>query len=1013
MKQQFSYFIILVSVLLAQTEPVKDIHRNDPRVWALTNAMVHTEPGDSIKNGTVVIRDGKIEKVGRYIKVPLDAYEIDLEGAHLYAGFIDGWLEVKQDEKVKSPDDHWNEEIRADYRAKDDLNIKKKTLSSLHSIGITAAHIIPEKGIFKGKSDLVVLNDEMLSVAKDVSELIEFKTTGWSDNGYPNSLLGVIAVIRQTLLDADWYQRSLEIINKYPEENEPLPLNPSLVEIAKFKGNRSPFLFMTREEHAALRSLKISKEFNLNPWLLASGYEYRRLNEIAEHNPFIIFPLEFPNKPKVNDPYVALQFSNEQLKHWDMAPDNIKKVFDAGMRFSFTSGTLKNKLDFRKNLRKVIERGISEDVTLAALTTYPAEAMGLDKTLGKIQPGFMANLVVTDGNYFDPRSRVTSVWLSGKEKYITVRHKTRLAGKWDFIIQNKTLKLEFDVPSRFKKDKDKNQMALANNQLEGKVTSNDESFNLIDLKIDGNGIDFKLKGALLDIDATLAFKGEIKKDRIVGRVFDGSMEYEFKAKRTLTGKKVTREKETMSESKVFFPEGAYGLNKDLLSPNAILIDNATIWTCGPKGIVEDWDILFVNGKIDKVAPDISVPMGSALVIDGTGKYVTPGLIDCHSHSAASSINEGAQAVTAEVRIRDVLFADDVNIYRQLGGGLTTANILHGSANPIGGQNAVIKLRWGSGPDDLLFKNAPEGIKFALGENVKQANWSGNGRYPQTRMGVEQVIRDAFRAAQDYRHRHKTYDRSSKAQRKNTPPRIDLELEALAEILEGKRLLHCHSYRQDEIWMLTRIAEDFGFKIATFQHVLEGYKVAERLAEHGAGASTFSDWWQYKYEVIDAIPHNGTLMAKNNVLVSFNSDDSELARRMNTEAMKAVKYGGLSEEEALNFVTINPAKQLKIDKWVGSLEEGKDADFVIWDGAPLSIYSKVLETWIEGTRYWSVDENDQLEERDKVEREKLIQKILSYSTTSSGKTMKPNSVTPRHIHNCEIDDLELMETGQYE
>ena len=316
--------------------------------------------------------------MGRYIKVPLDAYEIDLEGSHIYAGFIDGWFQVKKDEQVKSPDDHWNEKIRADYRAKDDLNIKKKTLKSLHSIGMTAAHVVPEKGIFKGKSDLVVLNDEMLSVAKDVSELIEFKTTGWSDNGYPNSLLGVIAVIRQTMLDADWYQRSIDIIKKYPEGNEPLSLNPSLIEIASFKSKRSPFLFMTREEHSALRSLKISKEFNLNPWLLASGYEYRRLDEIAEHNPFIIFPLEFPNKPKVNDPYVALQFSNEQLKHWDMAPDNIKKVFDAGMRFSFTSGTLKSKLDFRKNLRRIIERGISEDVTLAALTTYPAEAMGLE-----------------------------------------------------------------------------------------------------------------------------------------------------------------------------------------------------------------------------------------------------------------------------------------------------------------------------------------------------------------------------------------------------------------------------------------------------------------------------------------------------------------------------------------------------------------------------------------------------------------------------------------------------------
>jgi N-acetylglucosamine-6-phosphate deacetylase len=414
----------------------------------------------------------------------------------------------------------------------------------------------------------------------------------------------------------------------------------------------------------------------------------------------------------------------------------------------------------------------------------------------------------------------------------------------------------------------------------------------------------------------------------------------------------------------------------------------------------------VDGKIKEIAPDITVTQGSALVIDATGKHVTPGLIDCHSHSAASSINEGAQAVTAEVRIQDVLFADDINVYRQLGGGLTTANVLHGSANPIGGQNAVIKLRWGAGPGDLLFKKAPQGIKFALGENVKQANWPGK-RYPQTRMGVEQVIRDAFRAAQDYRHRHKTYDRNSKSQRKNVPPRIDLELEALAEILEGTRLLHCHSYRQDEILMLTRIAEDFGFTIATFQHVLEGYKVAERIAEHGAGASTFSDWWQYKYEVIDAIPYNGTLMAKNDVLVSFNSDDDELARRMNTEAVKAVKYGGLEEEDALKFVTLNPAKQLRIDKWVGSLEEGKDADFVIWDGAPLDIYSHVQETWIDGTRYFSVDENDKLEERDKNIRQDLIQKILSTTSSSGGKEMKPNGASPHHGHNCEIGDKHLF------
>ena len=273
------------------------------------------------------------------------------------------------------------------------------------------------------------------------------------------------------------------------------------------------------------------------------------------------------------------------------------------------------------------------------------------------------------------------------------------------------------------------------------------------------------------------------------------------------------------------------------------------------------------------------------------------------------------------------------------------------------------------------------------------------------MGVEQIIRDSFRAAQDYSHSHKTYKRNSKTHRKIAPPRVDLELEALSEILSGERLVHCHSYRQDEILMLTRIAEDFGFKIATFQHVLEGYKVADRIAEHGAGASTFSDWWQYKYEVIDAIPHNGSLMAKNDVLVSFNSDDAELARRLNTEAAKAIKYGNVSEEEALKFVTINPAKQLQIDQWVGSLEEGKDADFVMWDGNPLSIYSKVLETWIEGKRYWSIDENLKLEERDKKLRSNIISRILLSPIVTKG-SMAPDNKTKTSGHNCDLSDDQL-------
>ena len=1005
MKKLF-IFLFTFSFAVSQTEPVKDIHSNTPRVWALTHAMIHTEPGEFIKDGTIIIRHGKIEKVGRYIQIPGDAYEIDLEGANVYAGFIDGWLEVKKDEKVKSPDDHWNNRMRSEYRAKDDLKIKDKDLKALRSIGITAAHVVPEKGIFKGKSDLVVLNKENVSVSKDVAQVMTFKTGGWGEP-YPHSLLGIIAFIRQSLYDAEWFGKSTAIVEKYPDENEPIPLNPGLAALEIFRANHRPMLFMTQEEHGALRALNIAHEFNLNPWILSSGYEYRRLEEIAVKNPFLIFPLEFPAKPKVTDPYIALQYSTEQLKHWDMAPDNIKKVYDAGIQFCFSSSPLKQKTDFRSNLQKIIDRGLPQDVALAALTTFPAEAMGVGKTLGKIQYGYMANLVVTDGDYFDPKSRIISLWLAGEEHYMAPRHKVTLAGKWTLTIHNKEYDLEFSTQKAKKGANGAKGKPSFGEKLGGTITIGEKKIKLRDIDIYETSISFTIDGKSLGFKGALAFNGEIVKDDISGLAHDGSGEnYPFSAKRIKKKEPKPREPEVASDAPLFFPEGAYGLSSALIAPNAVLVDNATIWTCGPKGILEDWDILFVDGKIDKVAPDITVPQGSALVIDGTGKYVTPGLIDCHSHSAASSINEGAQAVTAEVRIRDVLYADDINVYRQLGGGLTTANVLHGSANPIGGQNAVIKLRWGSGPEELLYKKAPQGIKFALGENVKQANWPGT-RYPQTRMGVEQVIRDAFRAAQDYRHRHKTYNRNSKAQRKKVPPRLDLELEALAEILEETRLLHCHSYRQDEILMLTRIAEDFGFTIATFQHVLEGYKVAERIAEHGAGASTFSDWWQYKYEVIDAIPYNGTLMAKNGVLVSFNSDDDELARRMNTEAVKAVKYGGLEEEDALKFVTINPAIQLRIDNWVGSLEEGKDADFVIWDGPPLSIYSHVQETWIEGKRYFSMDENAQLEERDTKVRQDLIQKILASSSKPDGKEMKPNGDTPHHGHNCEIGDKDLL------
>ena len=391
----------------------------------------------------------------------------------------------------------------------------------------------------------------------------------------------------------------------------------------------------------------------------------------------------------------------------------------------------------------------------------------------------------------------------------------------------------------------------------------------------------------------------------------------------------------------------------LASPSAVVVRGATVWTQGTAGILEGADVLVVDGKIAGVGRGLAAP-ASALEIDGRGKHVTPGIIDAHSHTAIDdSTNEGTHNITSEVRIRDVLTPFEVAIYRELAGGTTVANVLHGSANSIGGQNQIVKWRWGGGPDALVFAGAPEGIKFALGENPKQSNWSNpKPRYPATRMGVAESIRERFQAAKDYRRRQEEYKKAAGVKgAKPIPPKPDLQLEAIAEILEGKRTIHCHSYRKDEILQMIRSADEFGVKIGTFQHALEGYKVADEIARHGAGASGFSDWWAYKVEVFDAIPYAFPLMRERGVLVSFNSDDDGLARRLNLEAAKAVKYGQVAPADALAFVTSNPAKQLGIAARVGSLETGKDGDFVVWSGDPLSTTTVALETWIDGKKYF--------------------------------------------------------------
>jgi imidazolonepropionase-like amidohydrolase len=420
-----------------------------------------------------------------------------------------------------------------------------------------------------------------------------------------------------------------------------------------------------------------------------------------------------------------------------------------------------------------------------------------------------------------------------------------------------------------------------------------------------------------------------------------------------------------------------------LCAQSIVIRNATIMTV-THGTIKG-SIVVKDGKIAAVGEKVMEPAG-ATVIDAGGMYVTPGIIDCHSHIAGEGgINEGSVSVSSMVDIKDIVNPEDIAIYRALAGGVTTANILHGSANSIGGQTLPLKMRWGKDAQGMVFEGAKPGIKFALGENPKRAgNPTGGGRgaptttarYPATRMGVEDVIREAFTDAKVYKAAWDDHSARVAKGEKPLPPRKDLKLEPLKEILEGKRFVHSHSYRADEILMLIRVADEFGFKIKTFQHVLEGYKVAKEMAAHGAGGSTFSDWWNYKLEAADAIPYNAAIMTKKGVIASVNSDDAELMRHLNTEAAKTMKYGGATETEALAMVTLNPAKQLGIDDRVGSIDVGKDADLVIFDKYPLSDYAKVQKVLIDGTVYFDRDKDISGQAAKAAEKQKLIEKLKS-------------------------------------
>jgi len=989
-----------------KTTPPEGIRENTPKVFAITGAKLVLAPGSVIDKGTLVVRDGVIEAVGANVAIPADATVFDMKGKTIYPGLIDSYSDwglpkppqrgpvgfgrreqqgpPQRQEEPRGPN-YWNPNVKADQKAAELLVADNDAAEKLRGMGVTTVLSVPTKGNFKGTSALVNLGEGKandLIVKPAVAQHISLETE-FGDN-YPSSLFGAIALVRQTFLDADWYHKAQAVWARNPklerpEVNEPL----AAVDEAVLSGR--PIVIEATDELNFLRAAKIAQEFSLPLIVKGAGSEYRRLEAIKATGVAVILPVNYPEAPSVENPDEALNVSLQELRYWDEAPENPKWLAQAKIPFAFTSATLKDPANFLKNVKKAVERGLSKEDALAALTTTPARLFGVEAKLGTLSVGKAANLVVTDGELFAEKTKIKETWVDGKRYEIKPDPLVDVRGKWeltlsagqksgDTVVLN--LKGESDEPEGNLNIK--NGSAPSTTLGTSPLTIKEAKLSKINLA--GKRLTFSFTGDSVGFPGVVRMGGNVSGEEILGNgeLSDGSA-LTWKGRRTapFTPEPDTSKpkKPEMASFTMVYPPGEFGRSKLPEQPEYLLVKGATIWTSGPQGNIDNGDLLVRRGKVFKVGKGLTAPAGT-VVINAAGKHLSAGLIDCHSHSAASgNINEGGQTISAEVRIGDVVDPDDISIYRELAGGLTVAHVLHGSANSIGGQSQVIKLRWGvASPEEMKFEGAMPSIKFALGENPKQSNWGDQytTRYPQTRMGVEQIIRDEFKAAQDYQK-----DWANWGVNKNRiPPRRDLELDAISEILQHKRLVHCHSYRQDEILMLMRVSQDFGFTIGTFQHVLEGYKVADVMAQMGIGGSCFSDWWAYKFEVYDAIPYNGALMHEAGVVVSFNSDSDEQARRMNLEAAKAVKYGNVAPEEALKFVTLNPAKQLRIDNRVGSLEPGKDADFVIWSGNPLSTYSVCLQTWIDGRKYFDREEDKKLRAQAQKERATLVQKILA-------------------------------------
>ncbi len=974
-KLLFLFVLFLPLTLSAQDDntPIAGVSDKRTEIYLFKNARVVSDCQTTLENTDILVSKGRIEAIGKNLSFPKGTIVIDLTGKTVYPSFIDvyaGNYGIKiqtqgpetspfaalfnpsqpgRPSSVQTPEprvaNYWNDGIHASFDVAAEFIPDPKSADEYRQAGFGAVVTFKTEGIARGTSALVTTGD-----GKANNVLLKNKATANYSLGrsrskdlYPASQFGIIALMRQVNYDAQWYKQ-LPPGYFHDDGLEAYAANLAL-----------PQVFEVENKLEVMRADKIGKEFGISYIVKGSGDEYQSLDEIKKTGDRLIIPVNYPEAPDVKDPYDAATVSYETLKHYEMAPSNLSRLSSAGLTFSITSSDLKQRSSFLANLRKAVKYGLPENEALKALTATPAGMTGASDLIGAIKKSMIANLLITSGDIFNDDCVIYENWVQGVPYRFADLRIRDLRGTYTLKADTATFRMvlsgTFDKPT----------IKLLSDTTEIRGASFTADKDIVSISFEKAKARFRLDGYCSGKD----LEGQGQLDN--GKWINWKAVYMGEAKEPEGHKKPSTP--VPEAGPVPHPFSAYG-RTELPKQEDVLFRNATVWTSENEGNLMNTDVLVRKGKIAGIGKNLQA--GGVRIIDATGMHLTPGIIDEHSHIALDATNEMGQAITSEVRCSDVINPEDIIIYRQLAGGVTAAHILHGSANPIGGQSVIIKHRWGLPADDLKVENQPGFVKHALGENVKR----NSTRYPNSRTGVEQIIRDAYQRAVEYNGQWKAWNALKPAEKAGKiPPRHDLKLDALVDILEKRSFIACHAYVQSEILMIMDIARDFGVKVNTLIHCAEGYKIADQIAERGTAASVFADWWDYKYEVYEGNTYNAGMLLKHGVLTCINSDDYEMGRRLNQEAAKVVKYGGISETEALKLITINPAKILHLDDRMGSIKIGKDADLVLWTGNPLSVYSHPVKTMIDGTIYFDEDTDRQMKEQIDSERNRIIADIL--------------------------------------